>query len=100
MARRRKRRSSQKRKGLFLAMCTVFILCGMVAIKKVELDKEQKAYAREKATLEAQIDDLEKEYEEIEDQKEYAKTKQFVEEVAREKLNLIYPGEVVFEPEN
>ncbi len=101
MARRRKkRRASRNIKGLFLILCVVLILCGMVAYRKAALHKQQTAYAKEKAELEEQIDQLEAEGKEIENQKEYTKSKQFIEEIARDKLNLIYPGEVVFEPED
>ena len=98
--RRKKRRASRNIKGLSLILCVVLILCGMVAYKKAALNEQQKAYAREKAELEERIDQLEEEGKEIENQKEYTKSKQFIEEIARDKLNLIYPGEVIFEPEN
>lgn len=103
MAKRRKRRRvsrSRNVKGLFLILCVVLILCGMVTYKKAELNEQRTAYAREKAELEEQIDELEAEGKEIENQKEYTKSKQFVEEIARDKLNLIYPGEIIFEPED
>ena len=41
----------------------------------------------------------EKRTEEIEEYKAYVQTKKFIEQEARDKLGLVYPDEVVFEPE-
>ena len=35
---------------------------------------------------------------EIKDYESYAKTKEYTEEVARNKLGLVYPNEIIFEP--
>ena len=42
---------------------------------------------------------LKKEQEQIKEQKEYRKTDQYVEDVAREKFGLVYDNEIVFKAE-
>ncbi len=37
---------------------------------------------------------------ELEEYEEYVKTDEYVEEVAREKLGLVYKDEIIFEPDN
>ena len=37
--------------------------------------------------------------EEIEEYKQYTKSREYIEEVAREKLGLVYEGEVIFKEE-
>ena len=39
---------------------------------------------------------LEQRAEEIEEYKQYTKSREYIEEVAREKLGLVYEGEVIF----
>ena len=85
-------------KSLLLIACTVLALCSMVTYKKTVLNRQRAAYAREQMELEDKISALEKDKEEIEEYKDYTQTKKYVEEIARDKLHLIYPGEIVFEP--
>ena len=49
--------------------------------------------------LERQIDEEEMRTEEIEEMRRYMQTDRYVEEVARDKLGLVYPDEVIFKPE-
>ena len=44
-------------------------------------------------------EELKKEQEQIKEQKEYRKTDQYVEDVAREKFGLVYDNEIVFKAE-
>lgn len=46
--------------------------------------------------LESQIVYEEQRAEEIEDYRQYTKTREYIEDVAREKLGLVYEGEVIF----
>lgn len=42
---------------------------------------------------------LEDEKAEMKDYKSYVKSNEYIEEVAREKLGLVYPNEIIFEPD-
>ena len=46
--------------------------------------------------LESQIVYEEQRAEDIEEYRQYTKTREYIEEVAREKLGLVYDGEVIF----
>ena len=46
-----------------------------------------------------QIEEQDKRTEELDEYKVHVKTKQFAEEVAKEKFGLIYPNELVLKPE-
>ena len=45
-------------------------------------------------------EDLLEEQQEISDYSAYVKTKQYIEEVAREKLGLVYKDEIIFQSKN
>ena len=77
----------------------VLLICGIVVYKRQELSKTN-------AEAEAQIKELQKEInkakedaKEIEKKKAYVQTQKFIEEMAREKLGLVYEDEIIFEPE-
>ena len=55
--------------------------------------------APEIAELAAKIEDEEKRTDEIEEFRKYTQTKRYVEEVAKEKLGLVYDGEIIFQEE-
>lgn len=78
---------------LVVAICIVFYSRG----NELKAQNEE-----EKAQIEQLQAEIEKEEQRTEDLKEYSKyvnTKQFVEDMAREKLGLIYPGELIFKSE-
>ena len=56
-------------------------------------------YAAQIKELEKQKKECSKEKKEIEEFKDYVKTDEYVEEVAREKFGLVHKGEIIFEPE-
>lgn len=52
------------------------------------------------AGLNAQIDAETAREEEIEEYRKYTQTKAYVEEVAKDKLGLVYEGEILFKEDN
>ena len=102
--RRNAQREAQKaivsrRKNLALVAFVVIVLCAVMSFKKVELNQKVASYEKRIAQLEAQKAEEELRTEEIEEYKAYVQTKKFIEQEARDKLGLVYPDEVVFEPE-
>jgi cell division protein DivIC len=49
--------------------------------------------------LNKQIEDEKQRAEDIEEKKAYVQTKKFIEEMAREKFNLVYKDEIIFKSE-
>jgi cell division protein DivIC len=81
------------------SLLIMFIMCVVVAVMLIQcLDIYQKnqSYAAEQTQLQQQLEEEEARTEEIEAYREYIKTDEFVEEVAYEKLGLIYKGEIIF----
>lgn len=88
-----------RRKNLALVGLLVIGLCGVISFKKIELNQKIQAYEKEITRLEAEKEEEEKRTEEIEEYKAYVQTKKYIEQEARDKLGLVYPDEIVFEPE-
>jgi len=98
MARRRVayRKRHQNRFSMFLVSLVVVMIMVVVAVQSVTLQEKIDAKNQELEQLNAQIADEEKRTQEIEDFAKEIKTKGYIESVARDKLGLIYEGEILF----
>lgn len=79
---------------------TLVVMCLAVAIniKGADLKQSDLDYGIREENLEAQLGDEEKRTEELKEYKIYVKTKQYAEEVAKEKLGLVNPDEILLKP--
>jgi len=102
MAKRRLafRKKRQNRLGMFLVTTAVFMLLLVVGIKSIELQEKKQMYVEREVALEEMIAQEHQRTEEIEEFRKYTKTKKYVEEVAKDKLGLIYEGEIIFKEKN
>ena len=87
-----------KKTGMFFTLLTVVVLFAIISYQKIGLDAKDRALKEEKVRCEQKISDLEKEEQTIEEYREYVKSDEYIEDVAREKLGLVYPDDIVFEP--
>lgn len=94
----RKRR--QNRFGMFLASIVVIMLLIVVAVKSNELKDKKAYYAQKEQALVEQIEAEEQRALEIEEYEKYTQTKKYIEDVAKDKLGLVYDGEIIFKDEN
>lgn len=84
---------------MLLVTTVVLMMLLVVTVKSVELREKRSTYmAREEALL-REIEAERARTEEIEEYGKYTQTKKFVEEVAKEKLGLVYEGEIIFKDE-
>ena len=75
------------------------VLMISLAVQSNGLKKKLSVYAREKESLEQQIAAEELRAKEIDKLEEYKKTIEYVEDVAKDKLGLVYEDEIIFVPE-
>lgn len=94
------RKKRQNRFGMFLASAVVVMLLIVVAVKSSELKDKKAFYQQKEAALSEQIAAEEERALEIEEYEKYTQTKKYIEDVAKEKLGLVYEGEIIFKDEN
>lgn len=98
MARRRiaYRRRSQNRFSMFLVSLVVVMIMVAVAARSVGMQQKIDEKRAELQQLELQIAEEEQHALEIEEFGKEVKTKGYIENLAREKLGLVYEGEILF----
>lgn len=94
------RKKRQNRFGMFLASIVVIMLLIVVAVKSNELRDKKAYYAQKEQALLEQIEAEEQRALEIEEYEKYTQTKKYIEDVAKDKLGLVYDGEIIFKDEN
>lgn len=102
MARRKVayRKKNQNRFSMLLVTLVVVMITIVVAVKSVELRDKIDTVAAKEEQLNEQIAAEEKRAEEIEEYRKEVQTKGYMEEVAKDKLGLVYEGEIVFKEED
>ena len=94
------RKRTQNRFSMILVIMVVVLLTLAVALRSVEMRQRRAELAQTEEELQKQIEAEQQRAEEIEEFRKYTQTKRYVEEVAKEKLGLVYEGEIVFKEEN
>lgn len=94
----RKRR--QNRFSMFLVTLVVVMIMIVVAVKSVELRQKIDTVVAKEQQLNEQIAAEEDRAAEIEEYRKYTQTKGFMEEIAKDKLGLVYEGEIVFKEDH
>ena len=71
----------------------------ILAVQSNGLKEKNRVYTAQVEELNAQIESEQQRTEEIEAMEEYKNTKEYVEEIAKDKLGLVYDDEILFKPE-
>ena len=95
MSRRRSRRKKWK-SGVGIIAFVVLILFAIVSYSRIDLEKRYKEAEIQINRLEAKISEQMDRQSEINNLKAYVQTKSYIEEIAREKLGLVYEDELIF----
>ena len=99
MKKKQKRSRSQaeyNRLGLLVIPVVVLLFLGSMLQRSRKLETRLASYDARAAALEEKLEEERARTEEIDALKEYMKTDEYAEEVAREKLGLVKYGEIVF----
>ena len=101
MARRRIVYQKQKQNKFAMVLITLVLLMLIVVvnIRKGELKEKQEAYAAKQAELQEKIEQEEIRAEELREYEKYTQTQKYIEDMAKEKLGLVYEDEIVFKTE-
>lgn len=101
MARRQAahRRKNQNKFSVLLILMVVAMIIIAVGVQSIELRSKVKEYAAIEAQLENEIESEMARTEELDEYEKYTHTKKYIEDVAKDRLGLVYDGEIVFKEE-
>ena len=91
----RQRRKSRRGGAVSVSLIVIVFLIVM-SVQIVQLKNKETAYAKEKEQAQQELDDEQTRSEEIQDLYQYMKSDEYIEDVAKSKLGLAYPNEIIF----
>lgn len=92
-----RRRKNENRLGMTMAISAILMMVAVVGINSLSLKQKQEKYAAREQELLMQIAAEEARTEELKELETYTKTKKYAEEVAKDKLGLVYENEIIFQ---
>lgn len=105
-SRRKRKHSAQGKKRILqhkisvLGISNVIVMLAVVlAVGSMSLREKNERYKAQQAELETQLEEQKARGEEIEALEEYVGSDEYVEDVAKEKLGLVNPNEILFQAE-
>lgn len=94
--RSRKIRESRRHLSAWGIILIVLAVFGVSTIGGVQLKQKNRAYQEREEALQQSIEEEEARAAEIEEFEAYTQTKKYVEDVAKDKLGLVYEDEIIF----
>lgn len=102
MARRNRRRKKSSRRqspiASLLIVVAVVVVCLAAVTRTMALKKESRALAENEYILEQRLEEVKQESVRLDAETSYMQTNQYIEDVAKDKLGLVYPDEIVIKP--
>ena len=100
MAAGRKGKKRKNRLGVLAIGTVALILMAVLGVQTYEMKQKDRAYEERQKQLEGQIAEEEKRGEELSEQEIYITTKQYIEQMAREKFGLVMPDDIILKGED
>lgn len=95
MGKRRKRKRVFNAAGYFAIFAVVITIAVVTWVRGLSLQEKLDNYDAREAELNQLIAQEEERAEQLEEKKKYIQTKQYIEQIAKEKFGLVYPDEVI-----
>jgi len=94
----RKRRERLGNRMALVAITFVVISLAVVNIRGATLREKDLTYQIREENLARQVEEEKKRAEKLEEERIYVQTKEYIEKVAKEKLGLVNPDEILLKP--
>lgn len=93
----RVRKKKQNSLAMLLVIMVVLVMMVVVAVNNHQLTQKLASYQEKEEALTEQIEAEKERTREIEEFQKYTETKKYIEDVAREKLGLVYEDEIIIQ---
>lgn len=88
----------KRKTGLRIIALAIMILFGIIAYSRVSLMEEKEALEKQQSELNEKLQTETERSLLLKERQAYMQTIRYIEEIAREKLGLVYKNEVIFRP--
>ncbi len=93
---RQKRRLREHKRSMLVVSAVIILLGAIVFVNSMTLRAKEKAYQEQEIELKQQIEEEHQKTKEIDKLEEYVGTDAYIEDMAREKLGMVYKDEIIF----
>ncbi len=100
MSEKENKKNKKSRSGLFVIALFIVVLGGSLFYREQSLIAQKRALESKYKELSAKYEDEVERAKELANRQAYMQTLKYIEDVAREKLGLVYKGEIVFREED
>ena len=94
---------NKRRQNKFAVMSITVVIAMLLCVLAIDgagLIKKQQGYVEQEKDLQTQIDAENERTKQLKEFDKYTKTKKYAEEVAKEKLGLVYGDEIIFKSDD
>lgn len=77
----------------------VLVVCAVLTYSRGQAEEKENELKKKKASYETKLESELERQEELEEEAAYRQTKQYIEDLAREKLGLVKPDEIILREE-
>lgn len=94
---RKQKRRNRYQNNVQMLLVTIIVLCfGFVMMYQMnDMRAQDNRYEMQEASLQKQLDDETQRKEDLKESQSYVQTRQYIEQIAREKLGLVNPNETI-----
>ena len=96
---RQKRRLREHKRSMLVVSAVIILLGAIVFVNSMTLRAKEKAYQEQEIELKQQIEEENQKTKVIDKLEEYVGTDAYIEDMAREKLGMVYKDEIIFKAE-
>ncbi len=90
-----RRKNGKRKTGFKLLFIVVLVMCGVLTYSTGKAKAEEREKIQKKAATESRIASEQERQEELKEEAAYRQTKSYIEKLAREKLGLVKPEEII-----
>lgn len=91
-----RRRRKQNKSSMICITLIVLTLIGVMSVQIVSVYEKNQSYLVQETELQAQLESEEQRKKELKEYEKYVNTKEYIEQVAKTKLGLVYSNEIIF----
>ena len=90
-----RRKSGKRKTGFKLLLIVVLVMCGVLTYSTGKAKAEEREKSQQKSEMEKALASEEERQNEVDEEAAYRQTKSYIEKLAREKLGLVKPDEII-----